>query len=148
MRLTRRDSLHRILDQATRWGGSHFLPEMVIRALRAVLRIVEVPVNYRGRVGESKITGSLAGAVRTGLRMIVLILRCRVPDPPSRRFGEGGARAAGRARRRRPVRSHADRLLHSGRFWRRVAAVGKSHGRRFPTGSTAPGWTTSGATRR
>ena len=59
-------------------GGSHFLPEMVILALRRGLRIIEVPVNYRGRVGESKITGSLTGTVSTGLRMIGLILRYRL----------------------------------------------------------------------
>ena len=77
MRLTRRDALDRILDDFT-VGGSHFLPEMVILALRRGLRIVEVPVNYRGRVGESKITGTLMGTLRTGFRMIALILKCRV----------------------------------------------------------------------
>ena len=39
-------------------SGSHFLPEMVCLALLHGLRLVEVPVNYRVRVGESKITGS------------------------------------------------------------------------------------------
>ena len=38
----------------------------------------EVPVNYRGRVGESKITGTLAGTLRTGTNMLVLALRCRL----------------------------------------------------------------------
>ena len=59
-------------------GGSHFLPEMVILGLKRGLRIIEVPVNYRGRVGESKITGSLKGTLRTGFRMIGLILRYRL----------------------------------------------------------------------
>src|SRR5205823_2135694 len=35
-----------------------FCPEMVCLALLHGLRLVEVPVNYRARVGESKITGS------------------------------------------------------------------------------------------
>jgi hypothetical protein len=35
-------------------------------------------VNYRGRVGESKITGTLRGTLRTGFRMIGLILRFRL----------------------------------------------------------------------
>jgi hypothetical protein len=39
--------------------------------------IIEVPVNYRGRVGESKITGTLRGTLRTGFRMIALILQHR-----------------------------------------------------------------------
>jgi len=46
--------------------------------LRHGLRIIEVPINYRGRVGESKITGNLRGTLRTGFKMIALVLRCRV----------------------------------------------------------------------
>ena len=75
-RLTHRTALARILDDLT-VGGSHFLPEMVIVALKRGLRIIEVPVNYRGRIGESKITGTLKGTLRTGFRMIALILRLR-----------------------------------------------------------------------
>ena len=77
LRLTHRAALHRIQDELT-VGGSHFLPEMVIRGLRHGLRIIEVPINYRGRVGESKITGNLRGTLRTGFKMIALVLRCRV----------------------------------------------------------------------
>jgi glycosyltransferase involved in cell wall biosynthesis len=77
LRLTHRAALERIRNDLT-VGGSHFLPEMVILALKRRLRIIEVPVNYRGRVGESKITGSFKGTVRTGLRMIALILRYRL----------------------------------------------------------------------
>lgn len=76
LRLTRRTALARIQDEFT-VGGSHFLPEMVILGLQRGVKIIEVPVNYRGRVGESKITGTLAGALLTGLRMIALILRRR-----------------------------------------------------------------------
>jgi len=59
-------------------GGSHFLPEMVIVALERGLRIIEVPVNYRRRIGESKITGQLSGTLKTGVNMILLILRHRL----------------------------------------------------------------------
>ena len=76
LRLTRRAALDRIQDDLA-VGGSHFLPEMVVLALLNGLRIVEVPVNYRARVGESKITGTLKGTLRTGFRMIALILRYR-----------------------------------------------------------------------
>jgi glycosyltransferase involved in cell wall biosynthesis len=76
-RLTRRAALTQILDDLT-VGGSHFLPEMVIAALKRRLRVIEVPVNYRGRIGESKITGTMRGTLRTGFRMIALILKCRV----------------------------------------------------------------------
>ena len=49
------------------------------------IRMVEVPVNYRGRVGESKITGSLTTTLRVGTRMIALILGYWA----KRRFGVG-----------------------------------------------------------
>jgi glycosyltransferase involved in cell wall biosynthesis len=78
MRLTHREAIARIQDDMT-VGGSHFLPEMVILGLKRKLRVIEVPVNYRRRVGESKITGTLAGTLRTGLRMIGIILKHRLP---------------------------------------------------------------------
>ena len=77
LRLTHRVGLARFVDDLT-VGGSHFLPEMVILGLKRGLRIIEVPVNYRDRVGESKITGSFKGTVRTGVNMIILALRCRL----------------------------------------------------------------------
>ena len=77
LRLTHRAALNRIQDDLT-VGGSHFLPKMVIAGLKRGVRIIEVPVNYRGRIGESKITGTLRGTLRTGFRMIALILRCRL----------------------------------------------------------------------
>lgn len=76
LRLTHRAALQRFQDDLT-VGGSHFLPEMVILALQRGLRVIEVPVNYRGRVGESKITGSMKGTLSTGFRMIGLILKYR-----------------------------------------------------------------------
>ena len=77
MRLIHRTALARIADDLT-VGGSHFLPEMVIVGLKRGLKVIEVPVNYRGRVGESKITGSLKGTLRTGTNMIRLILGRRL----------------------------------------------------------------------
>jgi len=77
LRLTHRAAMEQIRAELT-VGGSHFLPEMVILALRHRLKVIEIPVNYRGRVGESKITGSFSGALRTGLRMIALIVRYRL----------------------------------------------------------------------
>lgn len=76
LRLIRREALARIQDDLT-VGGSHFLPQMVIAGLKRRLKIIEVPVNYRGRVGDSKITGTLEGTLRTGLRMIALIVGSR-----------------------------------------------------------------------
>jgi glycosyltransferase involved in cell wall biosynthesis len=74
LRLTHREALDRIRGDLT-VGGSHFLPEMIILGLKRQLKIIEIPVNYRGRVGESKITGSLSGTLRTGFNMIGLALK-------------------------------------------------------------------------
>ncbi len=76
LRLIRREALATFGDRLT-VGASHFLPEMVILALKQGVSVIEVPVNYRGRVGESKITGTLEGTLRTGGNMIWLILRYR-----------------------------------------------------------------------
>jgi glycosyltransferase involved in cell wall biosynthesis len=56
LRLVHRDKLPLFVDRLT-VTGSHFLPEMVILARRAGLSMLEIPVNYRTRIGESKITG-------------------------------------------------------------------------------------------
>jgi glycosyltransferase involved in cell wall biosynthesis len=77
LRLVRRSAAERMLPRFT-VGGSHFLPEMVCLALLQRQRLVEVPVNYRDRVGQSKITGSMQTALRVGARMVGLILRYRL----------------------------------------------------------------------
>ena len=77
LRLIRRSAVDRLLPRFT-VGSSHFLPEMVCLALLERLRLVEVPVNYRDRVGQSKITGSMRTALRVGLRMVTVILRYRL----------------------------------------------------------------------
>ena len=77
LRLTHRTALQQIQDDLT-VGGSHFLPEMVILGLKRRLKIIEIPVNYRGRVGDSKITGNLKGTLTTGFRMIGIIVRYRL----------------------------------------------------------------------
>lgn len=83
LRLIHRAAFERI-DPFLTVTGSHFLPEMVILALRRGLRIVEVPVNYRQRVGESKITGSWKGTVTTALRMAGLAVRYKLTSLPKR----------------------------------------------------------------
>ena len=76
-RLIVRGGLERIRSDLT-VAGSHFLPEMVIAGLARGLRVVEIPVNYSSRVGISKITGTWKGTLRTGSRMIALILARRI----------------------------------------------------------------------
>lgn len=48
--------------------------EMMIKALQSNMRILEVDVSYRKRIGRSKISGSLIGSVKAGYRIIVTII--------------------------------------------------------------------------
>jgi glycosyltransferase involved in cell wall biosynthesis len=49
--------------------------EMQVKAARLRLRVEEVPVSYRRRVGVSKITGTLSGTVRAGIKILWTIVR-------------------------------------------------------------------------
>ena len=44
--------------------------EMQVKAARARLRSLEVPVSYRRRIGRSKISGTLTGASRAGAKIL------------------------------------------------------------------------------
>ncbi len=48
--------------------------EMQAKAQRRGLRVVEVPVDYRPRVGRSKISGTLVGSLRAGAKIVGRIL--------------------------------------------------------------------------
>ena len=52
--------------------------EMQIKAAQKGYRTVDVPVNYRRRVGVSKITGTLSGAVRAGVKILWVTFRYAV----------------------------------------------------------------------
>lgn len=81
LRLIDRESYEKIKARLS-VGGSHFLVDMTICALVSDLRIIEIPVNYRGRTGSSKITGTLRGTLDTGLKMLGLILSRRLTLRP------------------------------------------------------------------
>jgi glycosyltransferase involved in cell wall biosynthesis len=51
--------------------------EMQVKALRQGLRVAEVPVSYRRRVGVSKITGTLSGTLKAGWKILWTIFRAR-----------------------------------------------------------------------
>ena len=48
--------------------------EMQVRAARQGLRVVEVPVDYRPRIGRSKVSGTLSGTVRAAAKILGTIL--------------------------------------------------------------------------
>ncbi|HEX5570457.1 MAG TPA: glycosyltransferase family 2 protein [Ktedonobacterales bacterium] len=71
--------------------------EMLVKATRAGLRIVEIPVDYHRRAaGASKVSGTLAGTLRAGWRILVATLRYARWRPSASRPREprvGGSRA-------------------------------------------------------
>jgi len=77
MRLLHRGALERMAPHYT-VGGSSFGPEMMLVSLLLGLRVIQVPVNYLPRVGESSVTGDPRKAVELGLRMIGLVLSYRI----------------------------------------------------------------------
>jgi UDP-N-acetylglucosamine diphosphorylase / glucose-1-phosphate thymidylyltransferase / UDP-N-acetylgalactosamine diphosphorylase / glucosamine-1-phosphate N-acetyltransferase / galactosamine-1-phosphate N-acetyltransferase len=58
--------------------GPAFSPEMMIAVLRSRLRIIEIPVSYRQRLGgESKHSADFQAKARTALKMLVATLKHR-----------------------------------------------------------------------
>lgn len=75
MRLVKRGVAQELAGQY-RIKGSHFGPEMMALTLRQHhYRTVQIPVNYRPRVGQSSVTGDPGTAFWLGLQMIWLITR-------------------------------------------------------------------------
>jgi glycosyltransferase involved in cell wall biosynthesis len=66
----------RRLDMRDRGFG--WTVEMQVKARRCSLRVREVPVDYRPRLGTSKISGTLSGSVRAGTRILGTIARYAV----------------------------------------------------------------------
>lgn len=73
MKLIKKDALNKIINKF-RVGGSSFSPEFMILAIKNKLKCVEIPVNYKGRIGQSKITSNFWKSFKLGLVMIALII--------------------------------------------------------------------------
>jgi glycosyltransferase involved in cell wall biosynthesis len=59
--------------------GFGWTAELQVKALRHGLRVVEVPVGYRRRIGVSKITGTLSGTLRAGAKILWTVVRYSLP---------------------------------------------------------------------
>lgn len=74
-RAIRRDALERMQMREMTYGWNL---EMQVKAVRMGLRVVEIPVNYRCRIGgESKVSGNLAASVKAGMRILGVLVRVR-----------------------------------------------------------------------
>jgi hypothetical protein len=93
MRLIHQKALREIEPQLT-IGGSSFGPEMMILTLLHGQKVIQIPVNYLPRVGQSSVTGDFRRAFVLGLTMIGLVLRYRLRSwlgMKPRRAHTGGA---------------------------------------------------------
>lgn len=61
------------LDMADRDYG--WTVEMQVKAIKGGLKITEVPVRYRRRIGQSKVTGSWRGTILAGYKILWTIVR-------------------------------------------------------------------------
>jgi glycosyltransferase involved in cell wall biosynthesis len=57
--------------------------EMQIKAVRAGLRVAEVPVSYRKRIGDSKVSGTVRGTIGAAYKILGMIARHAVSSPKS-----------------------------------------------------------------
>ena len=73
------DGLERLQMQDPNYGWT---AEMQVKALRRGLRVTEVPVSYRRRVGVSKITGTLKGSFLAGYKILSTVFRYSFRDLP------------------------------------------------------------------
>jgi hypothetical protein len=80
-RAIRRDTLLALGMRELTYGWNL---EMQMRVARAGLRVLELPVAYRRRIGgQSKVAGSLRGSLRAGTRIVTTF--ARVAMEPARR---------------------------------------------------------------
>jgi glycosyltransferase involved in cell wall biosynthesis len=77
MRLFHREAYERIAPQFS-VGASAFGPQMLLLVILNGIHFIEIPVNYKKRVGESSVTGSKVKAFFLGMSMIGMILRYRM----------------------------------------------------------------------
>ena len=77
LRLFDANALRRIRPHLT-IGGSHFGPQLLMEVVAHGIPFVEIPVNYRSRVGESSVTGSFSKAFWLGIQMIILVWKYRL----------------------------------------------------------------------
>lgn len=72
LRALRWNTLDVLNMQDRTWGWT---VEMQIKAARDAVRVVEIPVRYRKRIGQSKISGTVMGSVRAGIKILATIAR-------------------------------------------------------------------------
>lgn len=75
-RLVKKEVIAKMANQF-RVTSNFFGPEMMVRGYQNKFKCVQIPLNYKSRVGESSVTGSFKKAFKLGMQMILLILAMR-----------------------------------------------------------------------
>jgi len=76
-KLIKKDALKKISHDFSE-GLSAFSPEFMIVCIKKRLKIMEIPIKYKKRIGCSKITNNFWNSFKLGLRMINIILRNKI----------------------------------------------------------------------
>jgi len=74
-RAIRLDSLQKLDMQDRNYGWTI---EMQIKAVQQKLRIEEIPVSYRNRIGVSKVSGNLKASLMAGIKILWTVFRYRI----------------------------------------------------------------------
>lgn len=77
MRLIKKNALKKIQKKFL-VGGSHFGLEMMLLTFTNRISYVEIPINYKERVGESSVTGDFWKALYLGIVMITYVIKFRI----------------------------------------------------------------------
>lgn len=85
-RAIRRDALRRLDMQDPTYGWT---VEMQVKALQHRMKVVEVPVRYRKRIGTSKVSGTLSGSVKAGAKILWTIGKLAIQKPRIEHRGSG-----------------------------------------------------------
>ena len=79
-RAIRRSSLNQLQMSELTYGWNL---EMQIKAAQHKLRILEIPVDYRKRIGgESKVSGNLRASIKAGTRILEVLFRVGLSRQP------------------------------------------------------------------
>ncbi len=76
-RILNRDAMLKILNKS-QVRSNFFGPEMMLISILMKMKIIQIPVNYKKRIGISSVTGSLKKTIILGIQMIYLIISIRI----------------------------------------------------------------------
>ncbi|MCI0621993.1 MAG: glycosyltransferase family 2 protein [Acidobacteria bacterium] len=81
-RAIRAEALRRLKMQDRTYGWT---VEMQMKALQHGMKVVEIPVSYRKRIGKSKVSGTVSGTLKAGAKILwtigkLAVMRSRIED--------------------------------------------------------------------